>query len=281
VTVTPRTAQRAAPSLAPPGHGSCLRALAARGVRDHAAPAAAWGAAIGALCALVVALWPSVRDALPRVTGSYPPAVRRIFDVGRLDTVQAYLHTEMFSLIVPLAVALFVVRRVVATLDVAEERAHLDTLLAAPVARSVLVGAAVAAGLVGAAALLAVVAAVTLAASAIAGAGLAVDALVAGIAGVWALGALAAGLAALACGLVRHPGIATAGAVGVLGAMYVVEVTGRLTDALGPVRDLSAFRLYGAQLRDGLDPGACLALTAAGAILAAAGAAAFQRRDIQ
>jgi ABC-2 type transport system permease protein len=250
-------------------------------MRDQATATAAWGAALGALCALVVALWPSVRDALPRLTGSYPATVRRLFDVGGLDTVQAYLHTEMFSLIVPLAVALFVVRRVVAALDVAEERGHLDTLLAAPVSRVVLAAAAVVASLVCAGVLLVVVAVVTLAASVGAGAGLEVDALAAGIASVWALGALAAGLAALACGLVSHPGAATAGAVGVLVAMYVVEVTGRLTEALAPVRDLSAFRLYGAQLRDGLDLGACLTLMVAGAILATVGAGAFERRDIR
>ena len=63
--------------------------------------------------------------------------------------------------------------------------------------------------------------------------------------------------------------------------MYFAEVLGRISDAMGGVARLSAFHYYGSAIEDGLDPAACLGLTAAGIALAAAGCLFFERRDLR
>jgi ABC-2 type transport system permease protein len=70
------------------------------------------------------------------------------------------------------------------------------------------------------------------------------------------------------------------GAAGVLTLMYLMGVLGKLSDAFGTVDGLSAFHYYGSAIDDGLDPGACAILAAAGTVLAAVGCALFERRDV-
>ena len=42
---------------------------------------------------------------------SYPAGLKEAFDIRDLDSVEAYVDAEMFSLIVPLAIAFLAVRR--------------------------------------------------------------------------------------------------------------------------------------------------------------------------
>ena len=46
--------------------------------------------------------------------------------------------------------------------------------------------------------------------------------------------------------------------------MYALDVAGRLANGLDPIRWISAFRYYGAPMRDGIDPGSFIGLTACG-----------------
>ena len=73
----------------------------------------------------------------------------------------------------------------------------------------------------------------------------------------------------------------TAVAVGTLGAMYVIDLVGKLADPVAPLRSVSAFKYYGSAVRDGIDPLAFTGLALAGAALAAAGALLFDRRDVR
>jgi ABC-2 type transport system permease protein len=57
-------------------------------------------------------------------------------------------------------------------------------------------------------------------------------------------------------------------------------VAGRLANGLEPIRWISAFRYYGAPLRDGIDPASFIGLAGAGFVLAMAGALLFERRDL-
>jgi hypothetical protein len=61
--------------------------------------------------------------------------------------------------------------------------------------------------------------------------------------------------------------------------MYVVDVAARIADALEPFGYLTAFHWYGSPLIDGLDGGHAL-LAGTGLLLAVAGAALFERRDV-
>ena len=62
------------------------------------------------MCTLIVALWPSIEDSIGEPIEGYPEGLKKAFNIEGLDRVEAYLDAEMFSLIVPLALAFFAVR---------------------------------------------------------------------------------------------------------------------------------------------------------------------------
>lgn len=280
MTATAETAGRPRAALRPPPPARVLLALVRRGLRDRRRAPLTWGGSIGALCALEVAIWPSIESSIGKAVQGYPKALKEAFGIAELNSVKAYLDVEMFSLILPLAIAFLAVRCVAAMLSAAEEQHHLDTLLSAPVPRRVLTAAAMAVTGLTVAAVLAVVAAVTLLASLAAGAGLPAGALVAGLALVWSLAMLFAGLAALAAGLLHRAVLVTAIAMGAAVAMYVLDLVGKLAGAAEPLRYASAFRYYGSPLRDGMDVAAAAGMVAVGLACAAAGALLFDRRDV-
>lgn len=266
--------------VAPPAAPAALRALVRWGVHDNRRAPLVWGAPLGAMSALVVALYPSIRGSVSQLVDGYPTGVKAAFGITDLGTVEAYLHAEMFSLLLPIAVAYFAMRCVATAITGAEERGHLDTLLATPVARRTLVASAFATTAIAAAGVLLVAGLLTAAAAALAGEGLALDRLGAALAGVWGLALFFAGCAALAAGLLHRMGPVLGMSAGLLGGMYLLDVLGKLADTLGSLRWLSAFRYYGAPLQDGLDVAGLAGLVVAGGLLAAAGAVCFERRDI-
>jgi ABC-2 type transport system permease protein len=240
-----------------------------------------WGGGIGALGALMAALWPSIEGSVDELMRSYPEGLKTAFGIDELDSVEAYVDAEMLSLIVPLAVAFLAVRVVVTATVGAEERGHLDVLLALPLSRRVLLAGAWLATGVLTFLVLAVAWALTCAAGGVAGTGIDPATMAAGYGNVWPLAMAFAGLAALAAGLTSRASVATGAAIGVLVAMYVVDLVGKLADALEPVRWASAFRLYGSAVRDGLDPGHVAGLVGAGVLLLVAGMALLERRDLR
>jgi len=272
-------AQAQAPAAAPPAHAA-LRALVRRGLLDNRRAPLVWGGPLGAMSALVVALYPSIRDSVNQAVQGYPAGVKEAFGITDLGTVEAYLNAEMFSLLLPLAVAYFAMRCVDASIAGAEEHGYLDAVLATPVARRTLVAGAFATAAIAVAAVLLVAGALTAAGAALAGAGLALDRLAVALAGVWGLALFFAGCATLAAGVLHRTAPVLGAGAGVLAGMYLLDVLGRLADAVHALRWLSAFRYYGAPLQDGLDVAGFALLVVAGAVLAAAGAACFERRDV-
>jgi ABC-2 type transport system permease protein len=103
----------------------------------------------------------------------------------------------------------------------------------------------------------------------------------AGSLGLWPFAVFFAGVASLVAGAMPRSGAVSGVASAVLVAMYALDLAGRLVGALEPLRWLSAFRYYGAPLRDGLDVPSAAALLVAGVVLAAAGALLLERRDIR
>ena len=255
--------------------------LVRRGLRDRRRAPLTWGGSLGAFAALIVGIWPSVQGSISKAVATYPEALKQAFGIERLDTVEAYLQGEVFSLILPLATAFLGVRIVATAVSDAEERGYLDTLLAAPVSRRALVaGAYAVVGVVSATVLLIVSAAAWLT-SILAGSDLALGSMLMGCASVWSLAMLAAGFAAFAAGGMRRAAAVTGVTMSILVAMYTLDVVGRIADGLGSLRWASAFKYYGAAVRDGLDPLAFAGLIVAGGACAAAGAALFDRRDIR
>lgn len=266
--------------MLPPPVRSSFTALVRRGLRDNRRAPLTWGGGLGAMTALMAAIWPSVEDSIGKVVDEYPSGLKEAFGIDRLDTVEAYIDAEMLSLIVPLALGLFAVRCATRATVVAEDRHHLDTLLSLPISRRTLVAAAVAVTGLVLLEMLVVVWGMTMAAAGIAGSGLSGASLAAGLANVWPLAMAFAGLAALAAGFLHTPSTVTAVGGGTLVAMYVLDLVGKLAEPVEPLRALSAFRYYGSAVSDGLDPTHVGGLLAVGLLLTAAGAAAFERRDV-
>ena len=67
---------------------------------------------------------------------------------------------------------------------------------------------------------------------------------------------------------------------GLLGAMYLLDVLGKLAPAVSELRWLSAFRYYGTPLTDGLDVARLAVLVAAGGAARRGRRGAHERRDI-
>jgi ABC-2 type transport system permease protein len=269
-----------APPAAPISGLATLRAAVRHGLKGRTRSILIWGGSLGALGAFMAAIYPSVQDGLDKAMENYPEGLKQAFGIEDLNTVEAYVHAEMFSLIVPLAIAYLAVRVVAQAVATAEERGYLDTILSLPLSRRVLLaGAYLVCGLVSMAILI-LTGALTFVVGRAAGTGISLGLMTAGAIGVWPLAMFFGGVAALAAGTLHRAGAVTGIAMGTAVGMYAFDLAGRLTDTLEPLRWVSAFRYYGQPLRDGIDPAAFIGLTAAGVLLAVVGALLFERRDV-
>lgn len=278
-TATEITERDAAPHAAPRGW-RVLAALVRRGLRDNRRAPLTWGGALGGMTALMAAIWPSIEDSTAKLVESYPSSLKEAFGIQQLDSIEKYVDAEMLSLIVPLALAFFAVRCATRATVGAEDRGHLDTLLSLPVSRRALVGGGFAVTGIVLGAILGVVWALTWLAGTLVGGGISGDTLAAGLVNVWPLAMLFGGLAAFATGFSHRPSTVTAIAAGAVVAMYVLDLVGKLSDPVEPLRALSAFRYYGSAIQDGLNAGHMIGLTAVALALTAAGAWLFERRDL-
>ena len=97
---------------------------------------------------------------------------------------------------------------------------------------------------------------------------------------MWPLGLLAAGLGVIATGFSLRTSVVTGSVAGVLVAMYIVDLAGRLDTSLDWIRYGSVFRYYGNAIEDGIDPLAFAGVVVAAALLAGLGSLLFERRDL-
>lgn len=257
-----------------------MRALALAQLHERRRSLLSWGLPIGLWSAFVVAIYPSVEAALAKAVASYPEALKQAFGIAELTSVEQYLNAEMLSLIVPLAVGYLAVRSVASGLSGAAESGRLDVLLSAPVSRRRLVAAGFSATAVELAAVLAASVLIAMLGSLLAGAGLSFGSALAGYASVWPLALLFAALGVVVTGWSLHTPVVTGSVAGVLVAMYVADLVGRLDTSLDWVRYGSVFRYYGRAIEDGIDPVAFVGVTAVAVAVAALGALLFDRRDL-
>jgi ABC-2 type transport system permease protein len=277
---------RTATPVAAPGRRSApnrrtgLRAMIRRGLLDRRRAILIWGLSLGSLSAFMAAIYPSIRGSIDQIAKNYPSGLKEAFGVQAMNTVEGYIHAEMFSLIVPLAMGYFAIRAVGGPTVGAEERGYLDTILALPVSRTVLIAASYVVAAVACAAIMAVTGAMTFIVGRLAGTDISLGLVAAGVMGVWPLAILFGGVAALASGCLHNARTVTGLCVGILVAMYALDVAGRLASGLSAIRWMSAFRYYGAPMRDGIDPASFIGLTAVGLLLVIAGALLLERRDV-
>ena len=257
-----------------------LASLVATHLSDRRRSVLAWGLPLGLMSAFIVAIFPSVEDSISKVVSKYPSGLKEAFGIGELSNVEQYLHAEMLSLIVPLALGYLAVRAVASGLSGAAETGRLDVLLSAPVSRPRLAAASFLATAVELAAVLVLTALLTGLGSIFSGAGLAAGPALAGFASVWPLALVFAGLGIVATGFSLRTTVVTGAVAGVLVAMYVVDLVGRLDPDLSGVRYVSVFKYYGNAIEDGIEPLAFCGVTVAAIALATLGAWLFDRRDL-
>ncbi|HMI81581.1 MAG TPA: ABC transporter permease subunit, partial [Solirubrobacterales bacterium] len=116
-------------------------ALTATHLSDRRRSVWAWGLPLGLMSAFIVAIFPSVEESISQAVEGYPEGLKEAFGIGQLSNVEQYLHAEMLSLIVPLALGYLAVRAIASGLTGAAETGRLDVLLSAPVSRTRLVAA--------------------------------------------------------------------------------------------------------------------------------------------
>jgi len=259
----------------------------ARALGDHRRSLGAWAIAIALYVALIVVVWPSIRDSaqLTSAFEDYPDALKELFggeasfDFG---TAAGYLNAELFSLMYPLLLAVFAISFGAGTLAGEEERGLLDLVLAHPVRRRRVVGEK-AAGLV-----LALLGLTAVSAATMLGVGAAVD-LDAGIGNLLAavvgsmLVAAVMGALALFVGAWRGSRAAAIGAAAaVFVAGYLVQVLAGLVDALGPLRWVSPMYLANGTtpIRNGWPLAQLGGLLVVTALLLGSSAWVFDRRDL-
>lgn len=268
-----------APRSAPP-QGQSLRTLIAQGLRDQRRTLLIWGLCFGAFGAFMAAIYPSIQHSIDQLVKNYPSGLKEAFGVQSMNSVEGYIHAELFSLIVPLAMGYFAIRGIAGATVGAEERGYLDTILSLPISRRVLMAGAYVVTAIGTAAVLLMTGLFTFAVGRIAGTHISLGLVIAGVMGVWPLCLFFGGVSALACGVLHRPRTVTGLSLGLLVGMYAIDLAGRLAHALEPIRWASAFRYYGAPMRDGIDPLSFVGLTAVGTMIAIAGAYLLERRDV-
>lgn len=255
-------------------------ALIAAQLRERSRSLLSWGLPLGVWSAFVVSIYPSIRSALLKVVHGYPTALKQAFGVGELSSVGQYLHAEMLSLIVPLAVGYLAVRSVASALSGAAESGRLDVLLSAPLSRRALIAAAYCAMAVELAAVLIVTVALTMIASALAGAGLSFGSALAGYGNVWPMSLLFGALGVVVTGFSLRTSIVTGSVAGVLVGMYLIDLVGRLDKGLDAIRYASVFRYYGNAIENGIDPASFIGVGVVAVAVALLGAQLFERRDL-
>jgi ABC-2 type transport system permease protein len=210
----------------------------------------------------------------------YPSGLKEAFGIGELSSVEQYLHAEMLSLIVPLALGYLAVRAVASGLAGAAESGRLDVLLSAPVSRRRLCAAGFLATAAELAVVLLIAALITGVGSLLSGAGLEAGPAAEGFANVWPLALLFAGLGVVACGFSLRTSVVTGAIAGVLVGMYVIDLIGKLDPSLDWIRYGSVFKYYGNAIEEGIEPLSFCGVLVAAAVLAALGSWLFDRRDI-
>jgi ABC-2 type transport system permease protein len=263
-----------------PNWPSSLRAVVHRGLLDRRRSVLIWGTSLGVYGAFMAAIYPSIQSSIEKIAKSYPASLKAAFGVQAMSTVEGYIHAEMFSLIVPLAIGYFAIRAITGPTVGAEERGHLDTILALPISRSVLITGAYLVAALAIASIMILTGVIMFLGGRVAGTHISLGLVTAGVLGVWPLALFAAGVAALASGAMHSSRTATGIALGTLVAMYAVDLAGRLAPGLDPIRWAFPFRYYGAPMRDGIDPASFVGLAGVGILLLIAGAVLMERRDV-
>lgn len=193
-----------------------------------------WGMATGLIAALMMFLWPSVRDMpdLEEFLANYPQAMKDLFNIEAITSGAGFLNAELFSFLLPGLFLIFGITRGAALVAGEEEVGKLELVLVTSISRIRFALQKVAALTVSIVLLGLVIFVFLWVSGLVVDAGLPAGEAAAGMLSVTLLG-LEHGLLAMAVGLLTGSktwATAVASAVGVAG--YVLYVAGKFVDAV-------------------------------------------------
>lgn len=259
----------------------CRRALAERW---HSL--LAWGLGIVVLTVMMLSVYPSVagsQQAMQQFLRQWPEGLQKAFALEDYGTGAGYLHTEMFSIMVPIVMIAVAVGAGAAATAGEEEHGTADLLFSLPLSRAAVLTGKAAAMVLGVSAVGAALLLTLLLGQGSVDLVLDTGNLVAAVAQVCLLGLLFGSLALAVGALTGRRGAATGAAMGLALLAFLVEVLGPLAGWLEPWQRWSPFHwaLSSRPLAHGLDPAGTLALLGVTVVLVAAAALALRRRDLR
>lgn len=257
-----------------------------RALRDRRRSLVGWGIGIGAYVALIVAFWPSIRGSseMTKAIENYPDAMKEFFGgAAAFDYTRpgGFLNTQLFSLILPLLIAIFAIGYGASALAGKRYAGTLDLELSLPLKRARIVTEKVLALAVGVTALAIVSGLAIIGVGALVDLRIGVAEVAAACAGAGLI-ALFYGLVALVVGAAWDRAVAVAVSVGAFVIGYLIQALSGLVDAIKPLRWLSP--LYHANgsipINTGFPVSHDLLLIAACLLLAATAVSLFNHRDV-
>lgn len=255
-----------------------------KSLRDRRRSTIAWSLGLTALVALMCAYWPSVRDntAMQEFVRDLPEGLRAVVGDADYGTAVGFLGGELFAFLVPLLLLVVTIGMGAGAVAAEERRGTADLLFSAPIGRSRILLAKVAAGVV----VVALLGSVLFAALAVGAPLVEMDVAAGRLAAACASAVLLAmpfGALALAvsCATGRRgsaAGIAATAAV----AAFLLDSLAPLVASLEGWQRLSPWAWYDGDrvLRAGLELADVALLAGSAAVLVAIAAVALERRDL-
>jgi ABC-2 type transport system permease protein len=243
-----------------------------------------WTVAIVAVGSMYGAFWPTIQTPeMGKALEAYPSGLLEAFNYNDLTSVEGFLGSAVYGLLIPLLVAIFMINAGTRAVAGDEEAGTLDLLLAHPVSRTRLAVQRFAAMLVG---VLLIGAALCLAMIALSGP-VGFDGVSAGEFAAINLqlalfGAVFGALAFAVGAATGRKGLTLGVSAGVAVLTYLANSVLPQVEGLGWTRNLSPFHWYlgGDPLTNGLDVGGALLLAGVTVALVAIGTGLFRRRDL-
>jgi ABC-2 type transport system permease protein len=244
-----------------------------------------WSAALGALGALFVALYPSISGSgasIEQMMSSMPAAMRDMIGYGgdAFSSVEGWLAGEMLSFLVPLALSFFPILVASSAIAGAEENGTMDMLLGNPLSRSQFALARFAAAAILLLGIVTLMGAVTWLTGIIVDVDLGLGAMAAASLSLWSLCIFFGGIALLLSAALHRRFLALAIPATLLILMYFVDGLASSVKFFDAIKPLSAFNYYGSAIQNGMDWTSFGVLTGATAALVSVALLIFLRRDI-
>lgn len=247
-------------------------------------PVLVWALSLAALIVLTTAFWPAFRDSpgMTNAIAGMPQGLVQALGLGDLGSPAGFLWGNLYSLLVPLLMAVAAASLTTSLTARQEESGQYELLLTEPVSRTAALSARIAAATSATVALGVAVFLVQLASDAIWDVDVAVGKLASTVLLCTLTAGVSAAATAVAAGFVGRPAVAEGAGVGIAVAGYVVSAMFPLRESWAKAQYISPWNwaLGGHPLTATADWWRYLAPVALALLLAIAGLAAFNRRDI-